>query len=291
MAMAWGGMSKHLAGKIVQGGKKGHRPMPIVVVGLGANVSLAQRQARLGAFEGLTLALFITAEHQGPIGRIQVEAHHVPKLLLKGKVFGELEMTHPMGLQLMGRPEPLHTRFAQPGLAGHRAHAPSSSVRSLRAHQTQGPSDRLGRKLRFASPSRRIFEPLQASGAKALPPASNGQETDRLFLGDLFVGESPGQAQDDPGSENLPLAARLGPHDAVEFSLLALRHFNRYRCWHNRHPTKSVHTTQSLLWDITLVTAHQAFFTREALSEIARVTVENVRRSASKEALLEGTVL
>ena len=40
-----------------------------------------------------------------------------------------------------------------------------------------------------------------------------------------------------------------------------------------------------------LVTAHQAFFTREALSEIARVTVENVRRFASKEALLEGTVL
>ena len=40
-----------------------------------------------------------------------------------------------------------------------------------------------------------------------------------------------------------------------------------------------------------LVTAHQAFFTREALSEIARVTVENGRRFASKEALLEGTVL
>jgi Short repeat of unknown function (DUF308) len=40
-----------------------------------------------------------------------------------------------------------------------------------------------------------------------------------------------------------------------------------------------------------LVTAHQAFFTREALSEIARVTVENIRRFASKEALFEGTVL
>ena len=40
-----------------------------------------------------------------------------------------------------------------------------------------------------------------------------------------------------------------------------------------------------------LVTAHQAFFTREALSEIARVTVENIRRFASKKPLLEGTVL
>jgi D-lactate dehydrogenase len=40
-----------------------------------------------------------------------------------------------------------------------------------------------------------------------------------------------------------------------------------------------------------LVTAHQAFLTREALNEIARVTVENVRRFATKEAFLEGTVL
>jgi D-lactate dehydrogenase len=40
-----------------------------------------------------------------------------------------------------------------------------------------------------------------------------------------------------------------------------------------------------------LVTAHQAFFTHEALSEIARVTVENVRRFAQRQAFLEQTVL
>ena len=40
-----------------------------------------------------------------------------------------------------------------------------------------------------------------------------------------------------------------------------------------------------------LVTAHQAFFTHEALSEIARVTVENIRRFTGKQSLLEGTVL
>ena len=56
MAMARSGVGKYLAGKVVQGGKEGHRSMAIVVVGLGANVSLALRQARLGAFEGLALA-------------------------------------------------------------------------------------------------------------------------------------------------------------------------------------------------------------------------------------------
>lgn len=40
-----------------------------------------------------------------------------------------------------------------------------------------------------------------------------------------------------------------------------------------------------------LVTAHQAFLTREALSEIARVTVENIRRHFHHEPPLEGTTL
>jgi len=40
-----------------------------------------------------------------------------------------------------------------------------------------------------------------------------------------------------------------------------------------------------------LITAHQAFLTSEALSEISRVTTENLRRFATGEAFLEGTVL
>lgn len=40
-----------------------------------------------------------------------------------------------------------------------------------------------------------------------------------------------------------------------------------------------------------LITAHQAFLTREALNDIARVTIENVRRFAAGQALVDGTVL
>jgi D-lactate dehydrogenase len=40
-----------------------------------------------------------------------------------------------------------------------------------------------------------------------------------------------------------------------------------------------------------LITAHQAFLTREALSEIARVTLENLRRGASGVTFLDGTQL
>jgi D-lactate dehydrogenase len=40
-----------------------------------------------------------------------------------------------------------------------------------------------------------------------------------------------------------------------------------------------------------LITAHQAFFTREALGDIARVTVENARRLGAGQPFVEGTVL
>ena len=87
-------------------------------MGPGANVSLAQRQSGLGAFESLSLALFIAAEHQGLLGRVEIEAQDVPEFFLKPKVFAELEIAHPVGLQLMGRPESLHARFAQAGSLG-----------------------------------------------------------------------------------------------------------------------------------------------------------------------------
>jgi D-lactate dehydrogenase len=45
-----------------------------------------------------------------------------------------------------------------------------------------------------------------------------------------------------------------------------------------------------LVFPNVLVTAHQAFLTHEALAEIARVTVENLRRASSGE-FLAGTVL
>ena len=40
-----------------------------------------------------------------------------------------------------------------------------------------------------------------------------------------------------------------------------------------------------------LITSHQAFLTREALSEISRVTVENINRFIQAQPLIEGTAL
>jgi hypothetical protein len=55
-----------------------HRPAP----------ALLHRQPRLGAVKGLDLALFIDRQHQGLVGRIEVEAHDIRTLATK---FGSRE--------------------------------------------------------------------------------------------------------------------------------------------------------------------------------------------------------
>ncbi len=49
--------------------------------------------------------------------------------------------------------------------------------------------------------------------------------------------------------------------------------------------------TRLLTFPNVLVTSHQAFLTREALTEIARVTTTNLRNFTDGTALLDGTVL
>ena len=49
--------------------------------------------------------------------------------------------------------------------------------------------------------------------------------------------------------------------------------------------------SQLLIFPNVLITSHQAFLTHEALSEIARVTVENLLRFKRSEPFLDGTSL
>ena len=71
------------AGARVEGGEQRCRAMPYVVVRQGRGAAPLQRQARLCAVERLDLALFVDAEHQRTVGRVQVEADDVGDLLLE----------------------------------------------------------------------------------------------------------------------------------------------------------------------------------------------------------------
>jgi len=58
------------------------------------------------------------------VGRIQVQPHHIPHLGLKVGVVGELKGLHPMGLQLVILPDPVHRHVGQPQVPGQSASTP-----------------------------------------------------------------------------------------------------------------------------------------------------------------------
>ena len=133
MAMTRGGMSRNLAREIVECGELGDRS---VVVSLGADITLTQRQTGLTAFDGLTLALLSATEQQGTIGRIEIEADNIPEFLYKGQILGKFETLESMGSDFVSRPQTLHARFAQ---AGFPRHLPAHS-RVLRQEPVEQPS-------------------------------------------------------------------------------------------------------------------------------------------------------
>jgi D-lactate dehydrogenase len=60
---------------------------------------------------------------------------------------------------------------------------------------------------------------------------------------------------------------------------------------HSEHLLQDDTLSRLLTFPNVLITSHQAFLTREALSEIARVTAENLARFAAGKPFIEGTTL
>lgn len=75
------------------------------------HISQPHRQHGLGAIQCLNLAFFVHTQHQGIVGRIQIQPHDIPHLLHKEGVSGELEMLLTVRLNPKGLPDALDRRF------------------------------------------------------------------------------------------------------------------------------------------------------------------------------------
>ena len=93
-----GGVSDDFALQIIQRGKESDRTVAIVIVGLGADMSFAQRQTRLTALKCLDLALLVTTEHHCLLWRIEVKTDDIPKLRLKIRIVESLKTRVRCGL-------------------------------------------------------------------------------------------------------------------------------------------------------------------------------------------------
>jgi len=88
--------------------------MTHIIVGDAFQISQSHGQYRLGAIQGLNLALFVGAQHQRVIGRVQVQADDVSHLLDKERIGGKFETARAVRLQGEGLKQPMHRGFESP---------------------------------------------------------------------------------------------------------------------------------------------------------------------------------
>ncbi len=95
------------------------------VVGHGGGTAGLHRQTRLGAIEGLHLALLIATQHQRMLGRRHIQTDDVFELLGKLGVTRHLEALDAVRLQAMRRPNALDRGVAD---ASHRRQRPRTPL-------------------------------------------------------------------------------------------------------------------------------------------------------------------
>ena len=137
MAMTLHALADDFAFEHVEGSEQGRGAMTFVVMSHGDGPPLLHRQARLGAVARLNLALLIYRQNDGMVRRIDIEADDVAQLGDELRIIGQLELTHPVGLQAMGAPDALDRTDADPDRFGHGRARPMGRVRG-RASQGQG---------------------------------------------------------------------------------------------------------------------------------------------------------
>jgi len=192
----------HGAVEDVQRGKQRRRAVALIVVGHRRRPSGGDGRSRPRPREGLDLALLVDREHDRVGGRVHVEADDVLDLLGEGGVVRALEGPHPVRLQAMRLPDPLHGAQREADHRRHRAAGPVRGLaRRLRAGDREHLGDVLGRRRRLARRTSLVAQqPLDALFGVALLPAPHRGPARAGALGDLEDRQAVVGVQHDAGA-------------------------------------------------------------------------------------------
>ncbi len=103
----------NLAAGRLQRGEQAGGAVAGVIVGAPGRQTWPHRQQPLGAVKRLHLRLFVHAQHQRPLRRIEIEPHHLGQLAVKIGISAELEGLDPMRLQPALLPDAMPTPSAE----------------------------------------------------------------------------------------------------------------------------------------------------------------------------------
>ena len=101
-------------GRRIEGSKQRGRAVALVIVRHGGAAAFLHREAGLCAVQRLYLALFIDAQHQCMLGRIQIQPNNGLQFLGELRIVADLEALHTMRLQAAGPPDARHRSLEMP---------------------------------------------------------------------------------------------------------------------------------------------------------------------------------
>ena len=221
-----------LAGRDVEGGEQAGDAVPGVVVGLPLGDARAHRQDRLAPLQGLALGLLVDADHDGVLGRVQVEADDVADLGVELRVGGELEPLGAVRLQAEPAPQPGDRVVADldllvpaqpvrqpPARPVRHAHAPAATPAA-------GSPSRTGSRAIASSVSTVFGPPGRGASSSPASPSSAYCRRHLITVGsvqpdplrDLRAGQPLGRQQHDPGPLRHPRRRLPGPGPAAPAS-------------------------------------------------------------------------
>ena len=219
VAVARPALGEDLAGGDVQGGKEGGGAVADVAVRHAFDVAEPEGQEGLGALQGLGLALLVDAQHQGMVGRVEIEAHDVADLLDEEGIGGELAMLLPVGLEVEGGPDALHRGFGHPDGLGHGTAGPVRTAAGRSGLECPLQQRHEGVVREGARPARPVFvvQAHEALGAEAFAPLADCLAADPDPLGHRLVVQALGAQQHDAGAVHQARGQAARPGPRLEF--------------------------------------------------------------------------
>ena len=180
-------------------------------------------------FSALDLALLVAAEHQGVLGRIQVQPHDIDQLVLEARIARDLEASAQVRLQAVALPDAAHGRSARAQVLGQRAGAPVRGVgRLLMQGDVHDARLHLGRDRRGASRTWRVLaKGIDAAVREALPPQRHLAAIEADLDGDVLVLQAPGGQQNDLRPLLKPSLHSTALGQRTKLPLRVLIQFNR----------------------------------------------------------------
>jgi hypothetical protein len=219
----------HPAVEDVEGGEQGGGAMALVVVRPGAGLARFQRQAGLGAVEGLDLALFVDREDQAVGRRVDVQPDDLAQLLDERRIVRALEGPKTVRLEVVLGPDPLHRAEGDAGLLGHRPAGPMGGFAGrLGTSHRHHSRDRVGRqRCRSRRPRLVAQQAVHALLGEPPLPAPHRRPADAGAPGHLRHRQPLRRQQHDPCPLHVLVAVVAIPDDCLEPGPIVVAHDHR----------------------------------------------------------------